>query len=273
MYRSGEILKNFNSLKPSLEKHCDKMKIGIVKHLNARPLTYGFEKTGSHELVFENPSVLKDLLLKGELDTALISSVECIRNESVLSYSTACGVCAKEKVRSILFFKNKKESFPPDKIYTDAGSRSSVALLQTLLKKETGKLIEVIPTNPNVILENIQSAHNSHLLFGDNALLATWDSSVYEVFDLAEWWHRETNLSFVFAFWAFPKTKTYPDSFFLDSLEYGLTHIEEIISSEKRFTIEMLNSYLKKELHYRITTVDLSGFALFRKYCTDWKIL
>ena len=68
------------------------MKIGIVKHLNARPLTYGFEKSGSHELVFENPSVLKDLLLKGKLDTALISSVECIRNESVLAYSTACGV-------------------------------------------------------------------------------------------------------------------------------------------------------------------------------------
>jgi chorismate dehydratase len=249
------------------------MKIGIVKHLNARPLTYGFEKSGSHELVFENPSVLKDLLLKGELDTALISSVECIRNESVLAYSTACGVCAKEKVRSILFFKNKKETFPPDRIYTDAGSRSSVALLQTLLKKETGKLIEVIPTDPNLILENIQNARNSHLLFGDNALLATWDSSVYEVYDLAEWWHKETNLYFVFAFWAFPKGASFSDSFFLDSLDYGLEHLEEIISGEKRFTRDMLNSYLKKELHYRITPIDLSGFALFRKYCTEWKIL
>jgi chorismate dehydratase len=249
------------------------MKIGIVKHLNARPLTYGFEKTGSHDLVFENPSVLKDLLLKGELDTALISSVECIRNESVLAYSTACGVCAKEKVRSIIFFKNKKETFPPERIYTDSGSRSSVALLQTLIKKETGKLIDVIPTDPNIIMEKIRSAHDSHLLFGDNALLATWDSSVYEAFDLAEWWNKETSLSFVFAFWAYPKSEIIPDSFFLNSLDYGLQHLEEIIVSEKRFTKDMLNSYLKNELHYRITPVDLSGFALFRKYCTEWSIL
>jgi len=249
------------------------MRIGIVKHLNARPLTYGFEKGQGNDLIFDNPSVLKDLLLKGELDTALISSVECIRNQSTLSYSTACGVCAKEKVRSILFFKNKIEIFPPEKIYTDAGSRSSVALLQTLLKKQTGKLIEVVPTDPKEILQKIHSGKDSHLLFGDNALLATWDSNIFTTTDLAEWWYQETNLSFVFAFWAFPKTKDFPDSFFLDSLEFGLTHIDEIISSEKRFSREMLESYLKKELHYRITAIDLQGFKLFKKYSTEWNIL
>lgn len=249
------------------------MKIGIVKHLNARPLTYGFEKMGENELVFENPSVLKDLLLQGKLDTALISSVECIRNQSVLAYSTACGVCAKEKVRSILFFRNKNENFPPEKIYTDAGSRSSVALLQTLLKKNTDKLIDVVPTDPKQILQKIQEGKDSHLLFGDNALLAHWDNTTYEVTDLAEWWHRETKLSFVFALWAFPKERNFSDSFFLDSLEYGLSNLEEIISSEKRFSKEMLNSYFKKELHFRITNDDLQGFALFKKYCTDWKIL
>ena len=249
------------------------MKIGIVKHLNARPLTYGFEKLGNHELVYENPSVLKDLLLRGDLDTALISSVECIRNESVLSYARECGVCAKDKVRSILFFKIKIENFPPEEIYTDSGSRSSVALIQTLLKKQTGRLINVIPTEPNQILEKIQTGKSSHLLFGDNALLAEWDSSVYEVRDLAQWWNEETGFSFVFAFWAFPKTKIYPDSFFLESLEYGLLHIDEIILSEKRFTQIMLNTYLKNELHYRITPNDLSGFALFKKYCAEFGIL
>ena len=53
----------------------------------------------------------------------------------------------------------------------------------------------------------------------------------------------------------------------------NLSNIEEIISSEKRFSVEMLNSYLKNELHYRITVDDLSGFELFKKYCIDWKIL
>ncbi|HMV45112.1 MAG TPA: ABC transporter substrate-binding protein [Leptospiraceae bacterium] len=249
------------------------MKIGIVKHLNARPLTYGFEKTGNHTLVFENPSVLKDLLLKKELDLALISSVECIRNESVLSFSTSCGVCAKEKVRSILFFKNKKEIFPSEKIYTDSGSRSSVALLQTLLRKETNQLISVIPTDPKEILTQIENGFNSHLLFGDNALLAKWNSEFYEVYDLAEWWYKSTGLSFIFAFWAFPKSSSYPDSIFLESLEYGISHIGEIIETEKRFPREMVEEYLKKELHYKTTDLDISGFSLFKKLCTDWGIL
>ena len=83
------------------------MKIGVVKHLNARPLTYGFEKKGEHSIFYENPSVLKEELLKGNLDLALISSVECIRNSDVLDFSLSTGVCSSNRVRSILYFENK----------------------------------------------------------------------------------------------------------------------------------------------------------------------
>jgi chorismate dehydratase len=116
------------------------MKIGVVKHLNARPLTYGLEKNIEHSVLYENPSVLKEELLNNNLDLALISSVECIRNESKLDFSMSTGVCAEKKVRSILFFENKKEA-NPEVIFVDEGSRSSVALLRILYHEKYKILI------------------------------------------------------------------------------------------------------------------------------------
>lgn len=249
------------------------MKIGLVKHLNARPLTYGFEKSGKYDLVYENPSVLKDMLLGGELDTALISSVECIRNSGVLSYSVKNGVCAAERVRSILYFKNNNEKYPPEKIYTDAGSRSSVALLKVLIRKASDFSTDTVPIPPGEILSMIKENKGSHLLFGDNALLADWDREAYTAIDMAEWWNIETSKSFCFAFWAYPKNKKVSDDLFDESLARGISHIDEIISAEKRFKPEMLESYLKKELHYKLTQSDWEGFQLFEKYCREWGIL
>jgi chorismate dehydratase len=249
------------------------MKIGIVKHLNARPLTFGIENDSSHIILNENPSILKEELLKGNLDCALISSVECIRNKEPLSYSLSTGVCAKDKVRSILFYHNKEEGFPKKKILVDKGSRSSVALLKILHAEEYGTVPETIASDPVFIQEQIKINNGSHLLFGDNALMAKYDSFKYNAIDLAEWWNRVTGKYFCFALWAYPKTKPVSDEIFYKSLEYGLTHLEEILNKETRFPYEMISTYLKKELHYVLDSKDKEGFALFEKLCTKWNLI
>jgi chorismate dehydratase len=241
------------------------MKIGIVKHLNARPLTFGIECCGKYRLVYDNPSVLKDLLVQGELDAALISSVECVRCSDQLDYYTEVGVCVHNKVRSILFFKNKQEAFLPSTISVDSGSRSSVALLRVLLNMQTGKPVETVAKAPQDILSDMSRGVGSHLLFGDNALLAKPNLLYYEVIDLAEWWHRTTGLGFCFAFWAFPKTKKVSLRLFQESLEYGLANIESIISQETRLPKELTEKYLKEELHYHTQEADLQGFHFFVK--------
>lgn len=246
------------------------MRIGLVKHSNARPLTFGIEKSGEHSLVYENPSVLKDLLLEGKLDTALISSVECIRNKS-LSYTTCVGVAAAEKVRSILFFRNRKIK-NTEKIYTDHGSRSSVALLKILIAETEGKLPETEPTLPEKIQEMIHNGEGHHLLFGDNALRADWNPEKYEALDLASFWHSFTQKSFCFAFWAYPKENPVDESLFLSSLEYGLSHIDDIVNEEKKLDKKMLHHYLRNELHYKINNSDLEGFELFKVLLKKYKL-
>ncbi|XDD44820.1 menaquinone biosynthetic enzyme MqnA/MqnD family protein [Leptospira sp. WS39.C2] len=238
------------------------MKIGIVKHLNARPLTLYFERSGEFTPVYENPSVLIELLKKGELDCALVSSIECERNKDKFDYTKIVGVCARDVVRSVLFFHNEREPGVPPRIFTDKGSRSSVCLLQCLFHLEYGKKVEVIPTDATEISKMMESGIGSHLLFGDHALLQT-PIPGYQVIDLAEWWNRLTGFYFCFAFWAYPKGKQWDNQIFLKALEYGLKELSTIISEEKRLPIAITDRYLKQELHYIPEQKNLDGFAFF----------
>jgi chorismate dehydratase len=240
-----------------------KMKVGLVESLNARPLTWGFEKNPLIETVYESPKVLSEMLLRGELDTALISSVECLRNQDKLSYSLSCGVCTKTSVRSILFFHHKMDKVDLSKVLVESGSRTSVALLDLLLWKQFKRRINLIPEAPSIIKDQLKQSQGSHLLFGDNALLAEYDSSIYEVFDLAEWWNRITGLYFIFALWAYPKDKWIQDSFFLESLEFGMENIQDIIDQEKRFPSKFTYNYLMKELYYKPEAKSFQGFLQF----------
>ena len=52
------------------------VRVGCVKYLNARPLIHGWP--GNVE--FDHPSVLCERLAKGQLDVALVSSFEFLRN-------------------------------------------------------------------------------------------------------------------------------------------------------------------------------------------------
>ena len=52
------------------------LRIGCVKYLNARPLIHG----GEGKVDFDHPSALCNKLATAELDVALVSSFEFLRN-------------------------------------------------------------------------------------------------------------------------------------------------------------------------------------------------
>jgi len=248
------------------------MRIGIVKHLNARPLTYFFEHSNEFKTVADHPSILVELLKNGELDLALISSIECERNKDVISYSKCVGVCARDLVRSVLFYKNKNDQNVPESIFTDSGSRASVALLQCLFFLSFGKTPTVIPTLAIEIEAMMEKGIGSHLLFGDHALLHKTTND-YEIVDLASWWNQLTDLYFCFAFWAYPKSKPVDDTLLIKSLESGLQHLDEIIQNESRLPTAIVDRYLRKELHYVPEEKNLKGFELYIETCKKLNLI
>ncbi len=245
------------------------MKVGLVESLNARPLTWGIEKDSSIEKIYSSPKILSEMLLLGELDTALISSVEILRNQDKLGFSPTCGVCANQFVRSILFFQNRK-LVPPSDIWVDSGSRSSVALLELLHAMEYGSSPNMVPKSPTEIQNEIFQARGSHLLFGDSALKAQWNPKEYLAIDLAEWWYNTTGTYFIFALWAYPRNRPISDDFFLESLRKGLASISEILETEiargnllrsKAF----METYLRQDLQFHPERLHWKGLQLFER--------
>ncbi|MBX7058081.1 MAG: menaquinone biosynthesis protein [Leptospirales bacterium] len=241
------------------------MRLGLVRFVNARPLDYGLRNDASqkgYKLLEATPATLCDLLLQGELDAALISSVEFLRHGDALGACQKVGVCARERVRSILYLYSGAASDVPRRLYADAASRSSTALLRWLLFSEFGARPEVIALSADLVVERCQQeADCAGLLIGDSAL--DFEANPVEGLqcrDLAEWWRAQSGLPFVFALWAYPRLRPLPDALFEDSLLAGLAALPQIAAATP---YRDALSYLSESLHYQLDAEDRRSLAYF----------
>lgn len=172
-------------------------RIGAVRYLNAWPLTYRLRDfLPQAEVVFDFPSRLADALATGQLDVAMIPSVECLRIVGARIISDAC-IAAAGPVQSVKLYGRR----PIEEVRTlalDEGSRTSAALVRILLKERFGLMPrwEGLPigTGPD------QSTADAVMLVGDRGLLppeGEWEF----VWDLAQQWVEWTGLPLVFATW------------------------------------------------------------------------
>lgn len=250
------------------------VRLGLVQHLNAHPLTFGFRQQKELQLFDDTPARLFEMLSSGELDAALISSVECLRNPN-FGYCKTVGVCCNGALRSILYFKSKEQDWtiPAQKIYTDNGSRSSVALLQVLFANKFGRLPSVLPENPEKIADRVVSEGTAGgLLIGDAALRFSMreDLDQFRVKDLGEWWLQQESLPFVFALWAYPKSAPLEDSYFEESLATGLKNLDGIAArSDFPFALE----YISQLLHYRLGPGEWAALERFQDHLRAWDLL
>src|SRR5688572_18106995 len=174
------------------------MRIGAVSYLNTKPLVCGLaELAPQHEIVFDLPSRLADSLRRGTLDVALIPSIEFFQHAaSYKIVSDACIAC-RGPVRSVKLFSR----VPMEAIRTlalDEGSRTSVALVQILLKERCGMTPELVPFPIDARPEEIDA--DALLMIGDRAMRGPRGMFVAE-WDLGDAWCRWAELPFVFAMW------------------------------------------------------------------------
>ncbi|MAT10717.1 MAG: hypothetical protein CMM02_06885, partial [Rhodopirellula sp.] len=70
------------------------VRIGAVSYLNTKPLVYGLaQRLPNSEIVFDLPSRLADGLACGDLDVALIPTVEYFLDPDYKIVSDACIAC------------------------------------------------------------------------------------------------------------------------------------------------------------------------------------
>ncbi|WP_425615596.1 menaquinone biosynthetic enzyme MqnA/MqnD family protein [Anatilimnocola sp. NA78] len=263
------------------------MKVGAVSYLNTKPLVYGLPtRERDFELVFDLPSRLADRLGRGELDVALIPSIEFFQNPSYTIISDACIGC-RGPVFSVKLFSR----VPVSQIKTlalDEGSRTSAALVQILLKERHGVTPALLPLPIGSPWE--ESPADGILVIGDRAMhpprqgshLAPRDESISrsevtalgeyaEIWDLGDVWCRWAELPFVFAMWvARPGIDTTDLAARLSlARDQGLAHLPQIAAAEAPrygLSYEQCLVYLRDNLHFYLHDRELSGLRKFHEY-------
>ena len=215
------------------------------------------------ELIVDYPSRLAERLSAGQLDVAMIPSIEYARNPGYKIISDACIAC-DGPVRSVKLFGR----VPVEDVRTlalDEGSRTSVALTRILLKERFGLLPQLKPLPMGHGIE--ESDADAVLLIGDRGMVPVTGSFDF-VWDLGEEWHRWAGLSFVFAMWiARPGVSTPALAELLSAArDRGLTCLPEIARREAEqvgLPEEDCLSYLRDHLEFRLGERQRRGLERF----------
>jgi chorismate dehydratase len=246
------------------------LKIGAVSYLNTKPLIHGLQhRMPDAELILDLPSRLADQLRSGQLDVALIPSVEFLRSRDWHIVSDACIAC-RGQVRSVRILFRK----PPASIRTlalDEGSRTSVVLARVLLEQKFG----LRPQVQDLAMQRDfrEDLCDAAVVIGDRAMDV--DASQYHsVWDLGEVWNRETGLPFVFAMWVTsdPSIAIELSTVLEHCRDHGLREIDSLVSQyagDYHLSSGDCKKYFLEQLHFHLGKRELAGLELFRNHAID----
>jgi len=246
------------------------MQLGAVSYLNSKPLIEGLtELAPDAELILDYPSRLADDLAMGNLDVALIPSVELLRNPEYEVVSDAC-VATHGPVLSVKLYSRVPWG-EVQSLALDEGSRTSCVLAQILLAERYG-------VRPKLETLSIgQSTTNTRtdavLLIGDRAIQPPIEPFA-EVWDLGEEWLNWTGLPFVFALWA---TRQENELGLVEEAlgaarDQGLANIEQIAQREApllSISEHTAYHYLTENLNYHLGSAERAGLRLFQKLAAN----
>ncbi|MFQ5560763.1 MAG: menaquinone biosynthetic enzyme MqnA/MqnD family protein [Nitrospinota bacterium] len=261
-------------IKLGVEK--EKGKLGCHDFLNSKLLSYPLTRMGDSNpfhLVFDTPARLSSMLQKGEVDLAVIPSIEYGR-QCGLRIIPGFSISSFGAVETVLLFCKENVS-KIEKVAVDSTSRTSVAMLRILLAERFKIRPSFISATPSI--DQMMEIADAALVIGDNAF--TPPSSKYSVYDLGGEWYTLSKKPFVHAVLAVSpdtrlsslETSTLGEIFL--SLSRNENNLANVVDEEaKRLGIDkdVVKEYLTKRIRYTLGEPEIDGlkhfFALSKKY-------
>lgn len=242
-------------------------RVGCVKYLNARPLIHGW----LGDVTFDHPAKLCAKLARGDLDVALVSSFEFLRNPI---YRIVDGVSISSAGPVYSVFVAYAGEMPLPEIEMDPASQTSAALLRYVVSERGHRFRSAEP--PVDMLSPLDSGR-ARLLIGDQAIRFRQKfAGAYHYWDLGEEWHGLTNLPFVFALWLVRPEIVDPKPI-ADRVralrDENLANIDTLIADEREFDKEFCARYLREHLRFTFGEKEKEGLREFQSLCQKHGLL
>ena len=230
------------------------LRVGSPPYLVARPLDCGLEREGQIELVRAVPSRLVELLRAGELDVALVSSIELFRRPGY-AFLAGPAVSARGPVASVQVFLRRPLA-EVETVALDPSSRAAQALTRIVLPRRLGRAPRFLePPAGSDPAEACPDAH-AWLRIGDPALRTWLAPAPPPAFNPSAAWTEDTGLPFVFAVWlvrAGLELTPGEVEAFAAARARGAEHIEALgreASQAWGLPLEACRRYLREECRY-----------------------
>jgi predicted solute-binding protein len=216
---------------------------------------------GIFDLSFALPSECSDLLAQGQADIGILPVIEMARQK--LEYFRGTGIACHGPVRSILLIS--KVPFREIRtVAADSGSRTSVMLTRVILAEKFGVQPKLIARPAD--LTPMLGVADAALLIGDAALRVDPTKLPFETLDLGGEWVSLTGLPMVFAVWSGSVCDPRYAPAFIDSWEFGMSRMEEMVASEsvaRSFDPALVRKYLTEHIVFRLGPKDYEGLDRF----------
>ncbi len=246
-----------------------KIRIAAVSFLNARPITYGLERScdaandDRFELSFDLPSRCAERLAAGEIDLGLVPTAAYATSAHELRIVPGIAIAGFGSVRTVLLVGEVPWTEMRE-IALDGASRSSAMLLQ-LLCRERGLEPRFREVPHAQVLDAVRGTTGA-LVIGDAGFAAA--TRFPHVQDLGAAWHETTGLPFVYAVWAGRPDVVDGEAVarLQASLDDGLAArplIARAWSEAHGGDPALYESYLTHSIRYRLGAEELSGMAAF----------
>ena len=236
------------------------MDVAIVSYLNTLPFIHGFDNTSAGKdfnLILATPRDCAELFMTNKVDMALIpvGVLPLIPEYNIISdYCIGCNGA----VRTVcLFYENNFDDI--DEILLDTHSRTSVLLIQILMKKYFNKNVKYV--NFDFGEKLILNKNQAVLAIGDKVF--ELEKNYTNKVDLGLAWKDWTTLPFAFAvFVATTKISLEHIEKLNSVLKYGIDHKSEIDFNEYA-EINNLEEYLNNNISYEFDEEKEKALGLF----------
>jgi len=242
-----------------------RLRIGCVQYLNARPLIHGWPT----DVVLDHPSALCAQLARGELDVALVSSFEFLRNP-IYRIADGISISSDGPVYSV-FVAHRGKISDVEQIELDPAAETSGNLLRCLLSE--------LKLGPRFIATSTSSPakRSARLLIGDQAIRFRQKyTNEFQFWDLGEQWKKLVGLPFVYALWLVRPEVVDPKSI-ADRLrtlrDQNIVNIHDLVGDEKEFDRSFCGRYYREHLRFSFGEREKKGLRGFNELCQKHELL